>query len=466
MAVTIIQKPNLIFDQAYGPNPVTLGNITTSEDKYILQVLGSDGVTILADVRQTPNKVGRAIFDLQNILQSYVGPSLASIEKTGAPGTQPLTVAAKELMQYKLRFGSETNGNINYLTTDTTFLYAFGGKKDYYQVNYDANYYIPTVSGNGQPDGCTLVTKLGLPFSDNTVTKSVATITDGVPSMLFGQLVDVRDVYPSDMTTVTFYNGLNYVAPSPIPTVKGIEAFRIIGYDATGTVTMDYYIENKLSTGGGPNLAIGSGTLPYGQYKAITVGTGPYNMPTLAANTHHYYVIPVVWTPTACSANNLTVANAYRAQRFNILQENCSDFSVIQFSWLNSLGFRDYYTFTKRHDRSVNIKKNTYLKSGVDYNSVSYQTTEATKGETVFSQTLEETFSANTGFLNDEEAKYLESLFISADVKVRFGDNQPTEWQPVVIKNARYEQKTVRKNKLFQYTVEFQRAHNIKSQKG
>ena len=76
MALTVTQTPSLVFDMAYGANPLTISGIDTitGGDKYALQVYIVGQSDPIADIRQTPNKVGRAVFDIQNILQSYVGP--------------------------------------------------------------------------------------------------------------------------------------------------------------------------------------------------------------------------------------------------------------------------------------------------------------------------------------------------------------------------------------------------------
>ena len=155
--------------------------------------------------------------------------------------------------------------------------------------------------------------------------------------------------------------------------------------------------------------------------------------------------------------------------RFNIIEEGCNDFPTYQFSWLNEYGFRDYYSFNKRKDRGVKINRNEYLKEAANYNATSYSVNIYDRGTTVFSQTLPEEFSAFTGFVSDADALYLEGLFISADVKVRFDDAPGAErykWVPVSLLSSAYEEKTVRKNQLFQYDIKFKLAHNIKSQRG
>ena len=67
--------------------------------------------------------------------------------------------------------------------------------------------------------------------------------------------------------------------------------------------------------------------------------------------------------------------------------------------------------------------------------------------------------------MNDDQAKLLQSMFQSPEVKVRMAD-EPYVWKPINILSATYDEKTNRKDKLFQYTVRFKIAHNIKAQRG
>jgi hypothetical protein len=155
--------------------------------------------------------------------------------------------------------------------------------------------------------------------------------------------------------------------------------------------------------------------------------------------------------------------------RFNIVEPNCNDFPEYQFSWLNSYGFRDYYSFKKRKDRSVNIQRNEYLREAADYNSNAYDVNIYDRGTTVFSQQLQEEFTAFTDYISDADALYLEKLFTSADVKVRFNDAPGSlkyQWMPISLISANWTEKTYRKDKLFQYEIRFKRAHNLKSQRG
>ena len=207
-------------------------------------------------------------------------------------------------------------------------------------------------------------------------------------------------------------------------------------------------------------------------YKAITVGSGPRNFQDfVSGTTTHYYVAVNAFTGSACTSTvqNLTDESMFDVYRFNIIDPKCNDYPDYQFSWLNSYGFRDYFSFSKRKDRSVAIGRNTYLREAADYNGTSYDVNVYDRGTTVFSQTLMEKFTAFTDYVTDAEAKYLEGLFISADVKVRFNDMdipQRYEWYPISLLSTTYTEKTYRKDRLFQYNIDFKLAHNIKSQRG
>ena len=109
--ITISQTPHIPFNMAYGPNPVTLSGIDpVTEDKYVLQIFKLGAVEPFADVRQAPNKVGRAIFDIQNILQNMIGPSKNNLDGLNYPPAQliadntPLRIANGELQQYQLKY--------------------------------------------------------------------------------------------------------------------------------------------------------------------------------------------------------------------------------------------------------------------------------------------------------------------------------------------------------------------------
>tara|TARA_R110000772_G_scaffold32192_2_gene79023 strand:- start:8778 stop:10190 length:1413 start_codon:yes stop_codon:yes gene_type:complete len=470
MATTILQAPQLPFDQAYGPNPLTLAGIpfdpitgALSADKYVLQIYRNG--TLIADLRQTPNAVGRAIFDIQNTLQNYVAPSPNNVEEIGYIGND-LMNSANESVPYTFKTGFESGGQVTIDNEPTQVYLDFGGTKKYFETPYlSTPTFIPSLTSNGL---CTNILKQAQPFTTMKSYRLGADITDGKPAWL----TDVMRVYDhyvtlSDMTTISYYNSVNGTGPA---LSKSIDAFVFWQYNGNTELEMNP-LYNVVGNGGGPNTLPKQGITPTYPTRAITCGTGPRNFQDLDSQTTHYYVATAPQTNSSCTSivGGLADGSMHYVHRFNIIEEGCNDFPTYQFSWLNEYGFRDYYSFKKRKDRGVKINRNEYLKEAANYNATSYNVNIYDRGTTVFSQTLPEEFSAFTGFVSDADALYLEGLFISADVKVRFDDAPGAEryqWVPVSLLSTSYEEKTVRKNQLFQYDIKFKLAHNIKSQRG
>jgi len=209
----------------------------------------------------------------------------------------------------------------------------------------------------------------------------------------------------------------------------------------------------------------------------------------LLPTTTHYYIVPVVYSPVACSPDGqqqtpLMNAAAWRIQRYNIahnkiynaqgqvtgieqLDSKCNDYSHIQFAWQNSLGYRDQFTFTKRVDHNTKTKNNNFLKGAADYNGTEYSVDPQDRGFTTYSQTIANDFTVQSAYMNDAESELLKHLYQSAEVKVRFADGPyANEWVPVIITRTSYTEKTFRKDRLFQYTVNFRLASNTKSMRG
>ena len=471
MATTLLQAPQLPFDQAYGPNPVTLTGIpfdpitgALTADKYVLQILRNG--QLIADLRQTPNAVGNAIFDIQNTLQNFVAPSPNNVEEVGYIG-QDLMNSANESTPYNFKTGYESDGIVTIDNEPAQLYLDFGGSKKYFEVPYIATpTFIPTLSGG---EGlCTTILKQAQPFTAMKQFRLGADITDGKPTWLTNTM-RVYDHYVTidDMTTISYYNSVNGFPPA---LSKSIDAFVFWQYD-TNTLLGVNQLYNTVGNGGGPNVTPQQGLIPVYPTRAITCGTGPRNFQDFDPQATHYYVATAAQTNAVCTSTitGLADVSMHYVHRFNIIEEACNDFPEYQFSWLNEYGFRDYYSFRKRKDRGVKINRNEYLREAANYNANSYDVNIYDRGTTVFSQTLPEDFSAFTGFISDADALYLEGLFISADVKVRFNDAPGAEqyqWVPVSLLSTAYEEKTVRKHKLFQYDIKFKLAHNIKSQRG
>ena len=479
MAITVLQTPTTPFDMAYGANPITLGGIDTiaSADKYALRITIIGQTDPITDIRQTPNKQGRAIFDVQNALQAYVGPmqnKIDSLHYTGgfvAQNTR-MTLAGETLLEYQISYAAESGGVVGAFTTVPTIFTVIAGSKQYFQIPFDTNPYQPLIEDDNTFAACSDIDRTAKPLSDNnfTIADELPGKTGNIYSSPGG--IDVHNVYRNDQCTKTFYQSVERSTTNPPPTpVQGIEGFYILQFSATSsTPLVTNVVVNQQSNGGGPNISLGQGTLISGQFQTITIASGPANLPVpLNALTAYYYIIPVVYgcPEDPQSQIDTMTAAAWRAQKYIINEEPCNDYPHVQFAWQNSYGYRDYFTFTKRLDHSTKTKNNNFLKGAADYNSSSYNVDLQDRGLTTFSQKIENSFKVESGYMRDAEAELLKHLYQSGEVKVRFSEGPyANQWVPVVITNTSYNEKTYRKDRLFQYTVSFKLASNIKSMRG
>ena len=145
----------------------------------------------------------------------------------------------------------------------------------------------------------------------------------------------------------------------------------------------------------------------------------------------------------------------------NLLDGECNDFERVQFAWINSFGMFDYFTTTKRQDKGVNIRRDTFYRDGADYNSSTLSVGTTSRGWTEYSQEIERVYTSKTDFLSDEMSEYLKNLYISPSVFVRYENTD--EWIPVVITDSNWQEKTFRKDKLFQHTFNWKHSHNLNS---
>ena len=169
MAVVATQTPGT-YNFAYGANAVTLSGIPGNAQKYVLQIRAMDGVTILASLRQSRNQSNVAQFDIQNVLQSYVGVPPDAIEALGI-GYNIFKTSDTEIYEYILRVGFEANGVLTIEDGIYSGFQVIAGSKEYWQVNGE----VSIIENNDyrlrpllEPEGtdCYSVQDMGNPLSN------------------------------------------------------------------------------------------------------------------------------------------------------------------------------------------------------------------------------------------------------------------------------------------------------------
>ena len=526
----IVQSPGA-YDMAYGPNIYTTTGIS-GDVRFVLEIWdnppGITGSNLIAQLKQSPNSNDRAIFDVQNVLQSFVEVGNNDIDElTARPEiSEPLWNSELETGKYYVRFGTESAaGAITYDGSVGPKL-VLGGTKPYFDRDWSWGFYMPKCSGD--PEALYNCTQVNIdngsliipasPLSDwywyrnedtqdyNDLLRRVGGVPSVIQNLHYGGYINVEEVSSEDYRTKAYLNGMQYGTNAPDSEVKGIEGFRYIFYNDS-TVVHDMVIPNIDNNGGGPNVNPGDGSVVDYPNRVIQVGIGPRNLrsftyytdqtttatfsiDTDAAFWTHYYVWPVAWTPTSCLAThtNFTDEPLHTPQCYIKKQADCLDYgkdagqqagigtnedNFIQVSWLNSFGFRDYWTFRKKRERRVNTTRNIYTQQTYDPNASIWESDPANRGDRVYSQEIVEEWTATTGYMTDSQAKFLQHLFTSPDVRVKLPqqwyDKLGISYEPfmsAVITSNTYTEKSYRKDRLFQYEITFRLANNMKSQRG
>ena len=487
MAVILTQNPGT-HNFAYGANAATLTGISGSAQKYVLQIRATDGTTVLATLRQSKNMNNVAQFDIQNVLQSYVGVPKLQIDNLGI-STGILDTSENEVYEYQLWVGEEINGQLSELLSYGPYQ-VVAGTKEYWQVNAtsiidDSSYRLrPVIEAEGGAFPCYTVgdegnalsnvrrsyTKTGNPYAWPSTDNSWDTVNK----------VWVEECRLGERLTKSWWNQNTMDAGAPSP-ANHIGAFQIAVFNGNTQID-DTFIPNILANGGGPNQSISDTSTGRNDSLVITMGIGPANIEDFGYNNGfaadqfqlqgdwtHYYITPVASQAGQCGSgvNPGQLGEPTHNPTLVIRKEdNCSDFDPIRFSWVNEYGYMDYYSFDKKNVKTVSTKRNTYLKESNDYNSSSFYIARGDRGVTTYSMKSEEMFEANTGYMTDAEANTLQYLFRSADVRVQSNRFGTQDYIPVVITDTKWMEKTNRVDRLFQYTVKFKIAHNIKTQRG
>lgn len=456
--ITVTNQPS-DFDLAYGPNILSLYDLDEDGLRYVVRIINTADDSQVAEVRQLPNVVGYGHFDIQRILQTQVfsNPDLES--------TTILKAGDEEMFSYRIEYGYLSAGSVTVsgtLPSETGEFVALNGRKLFYEVDWDDTPYKPTISSSDF-GGVTIInpTIKQKALTDrhyNQITG--AQITDGKPSVLGdNEVVYEIDVNRYDDYTLSFVNGWVETPATPA-WYNGINFFIINRYNGStslGSVT----INNLTGNGGGPDVNVGDDIAPSGDYKVISAQVG-YRSTNISSQTNmtHYYVCAYSYAAED-DTGQVELSHWYR---FNIVEPECNDFDNIQVSWVNSLGYRDYFDFQKRNDYAVSTNQSTYRRVNADWSAATFAINESSRGEKVYNKTIEETYVANTRYLTDEESTYLKNLYISPDVRVRFGTDD--EWKPVILTDNQYTERTFRKDRLFQHTINFKLANPQQVQHG
>lgn len=502
------------YNMANGYNVWTLQDTSLEMPKMLLIVKAYDPDNPSTEYEigklvRNPNAEGFAHFDIQAILRGNVTFD-DDIEQTAVVKT-----SGDEMLSYRLYAGYiDTDGSevvqaiSPFPPLNLEYYHVLNGRKPFSDLKWDWTDYAYNVNSyeveigeyeyycdyNAKPltdwanikefDPTTDYEPCGLDWlrrnDEFTPVGFIPPSTIVPPTYADAPLLYTKDVNRGEDITFSWVSVANILeTPSFANTFQkmNIRRWYIEFANADGSVAEYFILGNTLTNGGGPtsNETSAITTTLKDPYNFVTLQAGASN-PDLAdawANTAYtqvhimpimdgfyqpYVLQAIVPPPPACieswadpiGYNKLCGAII----KLNITEPECNDFDHVQVRWKNSFGFADYFTFTKRHDKQIGVERTNYRKVQGSWSENSFTIDPNGRGMTNAANHLTYTGTLRTKYLSDQEANYLQNLIISNDVKVKIDG----VWEPVIITNSTWTERTYRKDGLFQLELQYELA--------
>tara|TARA_Y100000401_G_scaffold108834_1_gene104469 strand:+ start:6441 stop:7865 length:1425 start_codon:yes stop_codon:yes gene_type:complete len=467
MAVEVVQAPNEMVIPAYSDivftvkdtGTGTLAEMLAARFKFVCDVyVNSEKV---ARLKVSPNKNKIGVFDISKVVQDYV-------QETRKAGKQSLF--EQTVQTHVIHNTDKYSRNDNTIVkVEVLFGQEFLFLENLTQFNGFNNAGAPAltvkntnVSQQGARyfykifNGCTQ-------FTDGFEAFDVSTyINNNANDLLLTKFPDYASSGLSQNVRLTDYHTMARFDS------QSNDQFTAL--DGTTENSTGRYIQIKQYNSADSLLATNSYVVSSGNGAALEegefsiVGRTPMNLLYFGAGAKNidnsnialnastaYYEITVV------NASGTAKSKTYR---FTIQDEDCKGFETVRLCWLNTFGTWDYYNFTKRSTRVTNVKRNQFRKNVGNWQDASetvnwtYNTFEGGKG--VYSVDASKTIEANTDYITETEATFLEELFTSPSVMFYAGSNN---WVTANVTESSYTKQTKVNDKLIQYVLNIELGH-------
>ena len=162
-----------------------------------------------------------------------------------------------------------------------------------------------------------------------------------------------------------------------------------------------------------------------------------------------------------------------KSYEFYKQEDSCQGFETIRLCWINKYGVWDYYNFTQKSIRTFSKDMVSFQSQEGTWNGDKYKIDGYKGGKKIFKSQATEMITINTDFITDDEAIWLEGLFLSNNVfmlkqnSVDFG-NQGTlrkHIEPVIMASEELERQTTANNGKKQYTLTLNKSKNRRTQR-
>lgn len=238
---------------------------------------------------------------------------------------------------------------------------------------------------------------------------------------------------------------------------SAIQLLQYKQYSANGTLLRTDNVQNTTAAGGGPQTASNYTTQTFSQpYTLLYAKTGPQNLKdaSLWDATTAYYTVQAFAKASATSSTSPGKAVS-EIVTYTISDECLQMYPRIRVSWLNSLGGRDYWNFTKFYEKTTNSPDTKYFQTPLNWSSALPVATTGNQtenwlrgGNKSFNKNVTQTFSVQTDWLLQDDVDLLAGIAESPQVWIYIG----TDITPytVNVSNVNYTYKNVEQTKLVQ----------------
>ena len=444
--------------------------------KLILEVRLDDASgTIIAKIKQRRNGYSddinnnraRAFFDLREIVNSVLTPTVFDQNSAGVPfpsihkvggntptepfsfngdnttdGTQIQKIYVKAYQQYSSSTLSSPEEDTSPSVNDTLYYMAAS---------------LPLMTPRStvvSPVGFIQTTAFGVFNCSQDTDRFLSDLeTDSGQYNLSGYINYVQD---TDYHTVAFLNDFTNFD-------SDLDYIQIVYYTSAGVRINDAeYIANISANGG---LPPNDGTIADAS-RLLYFGCGPKNLERQSRETSArpsnnsgwaYYTIRGT---TDTPADPATSTNKTALYYFIKEDGSCKGFKVRRLAWLNSVGCYDYFNFTKKSTQTTEIKRDSYSSMIGTFNKSLWRYNNTQRGTTTrkVTATLKETL--NTDWITEAQGVLIEKLLMSTDAQIV--ENADTDFtEGVIITDSSFVKKTVANDNLIQYTINIEYANPI-----
>lgn len=426
--------------------------------KYIADLWIDVGTPAALSIRLkfSPNSTGNGIIDISKILEQYVSSDNlgeGSFKSAGVTATQShpihlidaFSINNNAARRLTIRWGEEYSAN----TTDAP--------TEYINVLTSSNYFFwDGVAYNNEQ--YKVAGEYGLDitnWNDNRfiLGNSVSSCLTDAPAIQY--------IADNEYHTLPFLNGWFTNGST------GADRIQITITDSSGATT-NGQIEFAGTYANGYN-GTGDSALVDADKQLNYAGVGIANM-----KGYNEFAVGVVppsdWVSyEVFFRSGLSIMS--KTYKFIRRDADCKGFEKIRLTWLNKYGAWDYYTFTKKNIRSTNITRAEYSKVKGNWNGSTFGKNGFDRGRGVLNTNATEKISLNSDwFSTDEEAAWLEQLFISPEVYILEGyDASDTGVDgaeygkyltPVVVTSKNYDRYTRANDKVAQYELDIEYSIN------